>query len=73
MESNWTSVIEKLPEQEQLVLIYVKTNWLSDYKITTGWICSDKNKWYSRIFDGWEGKNFKVTHWMMLPNPPRNA
>ena len=60
-ENEWISVAEKLPEDENRVLIYadeiIYTAWY-DHRVKS-WVC------YSRIFT--------VTHWRNLPQPPEGA
>ena len=75
---NWISVKDKLPDNDNDVLVY---HALDDH-ITVGffekdnisfYIESDGSKFYTD--DGWEteipwGQKGKVTHWTHLPNPP---
>jgi hypothetical protein len=77
--SQWISVEDKLPEDDEPVLAYHQ----DDFHITVGYfeahnvsfyIESDGSKFYTD--DGWEteipwAQKGKVTHWMTLPQPPK--
>lgn len=64
--SGWISVEERLPPRCQMdVLVYTKGIFRYDMKIYFG-----KNK------GGWgdgcnKGQPYEVTHWMPLPEPPK--
>jgi len=78
MKSEWIKCSDRLPENDQNVLVYHS----EDFHITVGdferdnvsyYIESDGSKFYTD--DGWEteiswAQRGKVTHWMPLPNPP---
>ena len=54
--NRWISVEERLPEKMELVLVKSKL-----VKMKTDFICKDGN-WYTTP---------AVTHWMPLPEPPK--
>lgn len=63
----WISVEDRLPEIAKMVLVYTKngvidTAWRTGFSIPQG-------KWdtYSGAIYG----NDKITHWMPLPEPPK--
>ena len=64
----WVSVKDRLPEHEQEVIIYVKTE--NGYLVTGGLT------WYSDVEKFIDGitvlrlNKSEVTHWMPLPNKP---
>ena len=64
----WISVKDRLPEEEERVLIYTKTN-ITNYGTYTkrygayrkeGFICQDGFMWLNT-----------ASHWMPLPQPPK--
>ena len=64
----WISVKDRLPEEEEMVLIYTKTN-ITNYGTYTkrygayrkeGFICQDGFMWLNT-----------ASHWMPLPQPPK--
>ncbi len=75
----WVKCSDRMPENDQYVLVY---HW-DDFHITVGYfeshnvqfyIESDGSKFYTD--DGWEteipwAQKGPVTHWMPLPNPPK--
>lgn len=75
----WVSVKDKLPENDEDVLVY----HLEDDHITVGYfesenvsyyIQSDGSKFYT--YSGWEteipwAQKGEVTHWMPLPDKPK--
>ena len=65
---DWIPVTERLPEEEERVLIYTKTN-ITNYGTYTkrygafrkeGFICHDGFMWLNT-----------ASHWMPLPQPPK--
>ena len=58
--SEWISVYDRLPERLKEVLCYFE----DDARIDISWIHSYTQFMYEDIFG-------KVTHWMPLPDPPK--
>ena len=68
----WISVEERLPEIKEPVLAMVHWDDFGDTMMCYG--CRYKTRWY--LWNCVEGellKNFTVTHWMPLPEPPEEA
>ena len=66
----WIPVEERLPEDCKHVLVFLRRNfvvgWSVDYwHIDTDWL--DDGKWSKNPPGGY----FRVTHWMPLPEPPK--
>lgn len=61
MINNWISVKDKLPEDDEYVLIY--HNGSKAIKIS----------WYSSFNEKWmmDYNNIHITHWQPLPEPPK--
>lgn len=69
----WVSVDERLPEQCGMPVLMVAVNkfgqqaivkGFSNYDCPSGFLTNEKE--YDHIWDAW-----KVTHWMPLPEPPK--
>ena len=72
--SKWISILDRLPEKEVRVLVYVESKDFIDIdsyveiyecpvSFSTQSIC---------IGEGWEsGLDGEITHWMPLPTPPK--
>lgn len=59
----WISVTEQLPEEKHAVIVW-EPKYLNHY------ICVlSEGDWY--VFGGYGVKVFGVTHWMPLPEPPK--
>ena len=68
-ERRWIPVTERLPERTMPphdVLVYHDLN--CGMFIDRAWYSHEKNKWRSAV-----GMNLKVTHWMPLPEPPKEG
>ena len=67
--NQWISVKDRLPEKEQKVLVFYKAieekNRIHNDVIATNWRKSNGD---FIPFGGYE-----ITHWMPLPNPPRDG
>lgn len=61
MKHNWIKVTDKLPENENYVLVYDGT---CDYDFA--WYSKIKKRWYWNSFDQCE---HKITHWQPLEKP----
>ena len=59
---NWISVKDRLPEEKVKVLVVLGSN------IRGKRICIDQ-----RISGNWRGLGCLVTHWMPLPEPPKEG
>jgi hypothetical protein len=68
--SEWISVKDRLPVDGEYVLVYAK-NGTRRYKIDSAIYCEEK-KYHWRFFDipNYFGKY--ITHWMPLPEPPKD-
>ena len=61
-QNKWISIDEKLPENEERVLVYI------DSKRYGKTLDTDR---YLRDSDSWARWNNHITHWMPLPEPPK--
>lgn len=69
LASQWISVDDELPEEEQFVLVAIETN--TNHRCAYAWyyILSDSTiRWYS--YDDTFHLD-KITHWMRIPEPPK--
>jgi len=64
MDMKWISVKDRLPENEDVVLIYAG----DEYQDVAMFSNSDFYE-FDWEHDGWEHES-EVTHWMPLPVPP---
>ncbi len=74
----WIPVEERLPEKDTLVLLYLENE--NHSKITTGKIYTSDDPQYNGEFcTGFDAlcpvflKREYITHWMPLPQPPKEA
>lgn len=58
-ESQWISIEDRLPENDDWVLVWIETEHYA------------KISYYRPNIGGWGGKNYNVAHWMPLPQPPK--
>ena len=68
--SKWISVTERLPEDNQDVLVMV--HWRDYPEDTMCYGRKHKTRWY--LWNGELGeliKGFDITHWRPLPEPPK--
>lgn len=64
MENNWISVKDEMPQDGVQVLVYSKHKWVAIGSTIKGY----KVK---RFYDG-DGCSWNsITHWMPLPEPPK--
>jgi hypothetical protein len=63
---NWISVKDKLPEEEQEVLI----GWFQVTASNKQYFAHDVAIFNQNEFSGWR-KYPEATHWMPLPEPPK--
>lgn len=61
--NDWISVKDRLPEDDYECLVITE-----DYWYYTGWFADDIQKW---IVDGGVECDEEVTHWIRLPEPPK--
>lgn len=66
--SNWISIKDKLPKERTSVIISIKDVYCTPpyYHVVCGWLLNDcwvvgKHIYY----------NNEITHWMPLPEPPK--
>ena len=61
----WIPVAERLPEEDQVVLCVRRNGnyWVASWTYID-WMWYDENEWH---------KEAEVTHWMPLPEPPKEA
>lgn len=65
--AEWISVKDRLPENIRSVLVIAK-----ELKMPTiAWYGNVKNIWHLTERDFCKNTNFVVTHWMPLPEPPK--
>ena len=68
----WVSVSERLPENENSVLIYTSRDWERDDNVCKGVYSAQHSQWFSS--EAHEDEEFNVTHWQplpqLLPQPP---
>jgi hypothetical protein len=69
----WISVKDRLPETYDLVLMTnIESKHLEDH-----WVCAGsmnrKKVWYNQFQDNNSDCSVRVTHWMPLPEPPKQS
>lgn len=62
---NWIPVTERLPDEDETVLIYAPT---SDEPIWLGFMSGASGRWYD--VDGYHLTPRAVTHWAAIPKGP---
>jgi len=70
-DDKWIPVTERLPEEAGAVLVYVRNGYVT----TMSYHCPFGGnarvfQWWG--FGKWIDQHSRVTHWMMLPEPPKN-
>lgn len=73
VESEWISVEDRLPIDNKPILLYQKVKH-SQFKQVIGAYDNGKFNSYESEFndDLYKGYYNKITHWMPLPQPPKN-
>ena len=66
--NSWISVEEALPPDQSDVLVVAL--WNGEWQTMTGWLSCITHEWRCVTPYG-EHKPEKVTHWMPLPEPPK--
>lgn len=64
MKNNWIKASEKLPENEDFVLVY-----LSNGGFDMAWYSQRKKAWFWNSFDEIDEIKHQVTHWQPLDAP----
>ena len=64
--SKWIPVSEKLPEDEKWVLCLTNTSmyWIAMWNYCNDRLWTDHETWSSKTY---------ITHWMHLPEPPKEV
>jgi len=62
--SAWISVKERLPENEERIIVYKKNG-----KIIISTYSNNEFLWWG--LDGWIVQTSQITHWRQLPEPPK--
>jgi len=65
----WIPVTERLPEEHKDVLAIAQ--WKDNHEVTICYGRKYKTRWYLLSEPGELLKGFDVTHWMPLPEPPK--
>ena len=68
----WISCSERIPNDKQYVWCWGKSYGWTEYDTFEGYYDWSRNKWWTVTDDGEEPAS-KVTHWMPLPEPPREV
>lgn len=68
-KSEWVSVDERLPEENEIYCVIVANRKSHKYKKRTH--ARYKNGIWLDLYDNWENKCWVVTHWMPLPEAPK--
>ena len=66
--SEWVSVNDRCPTEEGLYIVYMRNDLWSElcrYEVTTNWWIEDRG------FYRWDEGGEFVSHWMLLPEPPK--
>lgn len=68
LELRWTPVEERLPEDRSDVLVVAY--WHERWGVYMGWYAPERAQWSVHIGIG-DRNDVAVTHWMPLPEPPK--
>ena len=66
-KSAWVSVRDRLPEKGEYVLVYANTKYINSKKVCIDRLEDGEKTAVWMYTHGW----FEVTHWMPLPEPPK--
>ncbi|ASQ70154.1 hypothetical protein EC12188_02499 [Escherichia coli O145:H28] len=69
---SWISCSERMPNDKQYVWCWGKSYGWTECNTFEGYYDWSRNKWWAVTDDGEEPAS-KVTHWMLLPEPPQEA
>lgn len=71
---DWISVRDRLPEKYKDVLAFIKydggEHYNPCYEQFIAWLNTDDGDWDS-VYDDFNQSDGEVTHWMPLPEPPK--
>lgn len=71
----WIPVSERMPEDDDFVYIWPRPDFGVELHVGQYCECSPKGDgWYAQVYEqnyGIEWHPITVTHWMPLPNPPK--
>jgi hypothetical protein len=73
LSPQWISVEDRLPEHDQEVMTYSATNNSMPSSMLMGITRYTKQENTSYFYGGNPGDGYKVTHWMPLPQPPKEG
>lgn len=72
--SEWISVKDRLPPMYHMVLITGKNSAGGSFGVIKGSHDGDKGQWYREDIGQYaEPRGDTVTHWMPLPEPPKEG
>ncbi len=72
--TGWISVNDRMPESEDFVLVIASGNPKSNITLQNAYELAEYSKEEGWIFEGWlEWEDANVTHWMPLPEPPKEV
>lgn len=67
----WISVEERLPEKKEYVLCWYDDGFGKKWHTVGRMMDSVGNRWDLDVFHGYDEDGVTVTHWMPLPEPPK--
>ncbi|EGE1612190.1 TPA: DUF551 domain-containing protein [Escherichia coli] len=68
----WISCSERMPNDKQYVWCWGKSYGWTECDTFEGYYDCSRNKWWA-VTDNGEEPASKVTHWMPLPEPPKEV
>ena len=71
MPNEWISVNDRLPEKDGKYIVARREG--SRYSISVRKFRKDVPCWYSGYCGHWERRTNGITHWMPLPEPPKEG